>query len=101
MNDKTIHNIEYDEQTPQPEGNKIVPMDINLIKDVEVELTAQVGTSSISVQELFDLQKGSQITLNETLNSPISLYIDNKLIAEGKLVAIGDNFGIEITDIKK
>ena len=99
MSKETMHEIELESQVEQTEGQNIVSMDINLIKDVDVELTAQVGTSTISVNELFNLKKGSHITLNEEVNAPISLFIDGKLIAKGNLVAIDEKFGIEVTEI--
>ncbi|MRX26842.1 FliM/FliN family flagellar motor switch protein [Kangiella sp. HZ709] len=99
MSEETLQQIELESQEESKQGGNIVSMDINLIKDVDVELTAQVGTSTLSVDELFNLKQGSKIKLNEEINTPISLFIDGKLIAKGNLIAVDENFGVEVTEI--
>lgn len=74
-------------------------VDLNLVSHVDVELTALIGTASITLERLFSLKTGDTVKLNEHLNSDITLEIDNKPVALGKLVAVEECFGVEISEV--
>jgi flagellar motor switch protein FliN/FliY len=100
MNDKTIQQIELPEvKQNEVEGEPLVK-NLDLIHHVSVSLEAKIGTASLTVGELFEAKKGSVIKLNETVDQPIELYLNQKLIAKGELVAVGDCFGIKIIEIE-
>ncbi|EUJ10330.1 flagellar motor switch/type III secretory pathway protein [Methylophilaceae bacterium 11] len=84
-----------------PKGNKVIGVDYSAVSDVKVHLEAFIGTASITIQELFDLELGSTVSLNESVDSLILLKLDGKSVAQGTLVVVGDTFGIKITDIVK
>lgn len=68
---------------------------------LKVRLTAQLGTAEISVAELTALQKGATIGLDRLLDQPIDLIAEGHVVAQGTLVAVGDNFGLRITAAPK
>ncbi|MEK6788418.1 MAG: FliM/FliN family flagellar motor switch protein [Pseudomonadota bacterium] len=97
----TAERIELDEAL-SVDNNKAVPLlkrDMSLVKHVMVELTVDVGTAEMSVDALFALKTGDVVTLLQQVNEPMTLRLDGKAVARGSLVAVGDNFGIQIGDI--
>lgn len=70
-----------------------------LIEEVEVLLEAFVGQSRLTVAELHALRPGDSITLDAALNRAVDLKLNNVTIARGELVAVGDNFGVRITEL--
>lgn len=74
---------------------------LDLIQNVKVKINAFLGDGEISVKELFDLKEDSVVKLNQGSDTPIKLFMDDKLIAMGNLVVVGDNFGVQITDVIK
>ena len=95
MNEIELQNIE----SSVGEGDTIVTRDNAVLNAVKVELCAQIGSTSISVEELYSLKKGDMVTLLEKVNEPVKLLLDNQIIAYGKLCVVDDNFAVEITNI--
>jgi flagellar motor switch protein FliN/FliY len=81
-------------------GNNLYNGNLSLIKNLKVRLEVFVGGTEISVGELFDLKENATLTLDRMTNEPLELRLDGKPVARGSLVAVGDNFGICITEIK-
>lgn len=69
--------------------------------NLKVRLTAQLGSTDISVAELTALQKGATLSLDKLLDQPIDLLAEGHVVAQGTLVAVGDNFGLRITSAPK
>lgn len=80
-------------------SKKIVDKDINLIGHIDVTISVNIGTATIPVEQLFALKQGDVLALNQTLSSPVTVMINEKVIATAELVAVEDNFGIKIIDI--
>jgi flagellar motor switch protein FliN/FliY len=68
---------------------------------LKVQLSARLGQTEISVSDLAALQKGSTLKLDRLLNEPIELLAEGHVVAQGTLVAIGDQFGLRITAAPK
>ncbi len=71
----------------------------NLILDVELELSAILGETDITLQKVLDLTKGSIIKLDNKTTEPIKLLANGSEIARGEVVIIEDKFGIRVTDV--
>jgi len=95
MNEIELQNIE----SSVGEGDPIVTRDNAVLNTVKVDLSAQIGSTTISVEELYNLKKGDMLSLTEKLNEPVKLLLDNQVIAHGKLCVVDDNFAVEITNI--
>lgn len=80
---------------------KSIGADYSVVSDVKVSIEAYIGSTDITIKELFDLKLGSILALNESVESPITLKLDGKPVANGLLVVVGDNFGIKVTEIVK
>lgn len=97
----TVERIELDE-AQSVENKKAAPLnkrDMSLVKHVVVELTIDVGTAEMSVDALFALKAGDVVKMLQQVNEPMTLRLDGKAVARGSLVAVDDNFGIQLTDI--
>lgn len=96
----TVENLELEELVAGKSSGKVaLPPDIELIKHVQVSLTATIGSADVSVEKLFSLRDGDVLPLKERVNEPVTLYIGDRAVARGQLVAVEDNFGVEITEI--
>ena len=73
--------------------------DLSMVGHVKVKLDAVIGDCEIPVSELMALSKGDVLTLLAGLDDPITLWLDDRPIARGELVAVDDNFGVRITEV--
>lgn len=72
---------------------------LDILLDVKVKVTVQLGSCQLPMREVMELQPGSVIQLNQAANDPVGLYVNDKLIAFGEVVVVEDNFGIKITEL--
>jgi flagellar motor switch protein FliN/FliY len=72
---------------------------LDLLLDVEMEVTAELGRTRMTIRELLSLSPGAIIELDRTAGSPADLLVNGRLIASGEVVIIDENFGLRITDI--
>ncbi len=77
----------------------MVPIDKELLRGVEVSLDALLGRGRMTAEALMGLARGSVIALDSSLADHVELYLNDALIARGEIVAVGDNFGVRITEI--
>ncbi|WP_447726054.1 FliM/FliN family flagellar motor C-terminal domain-containing protein [Sphingomonas koreensis] len=71
----------------------------HIIEKVGIELEALLGTARMTVAELSALQPGDAITLETALNQAVELRLGDAIVARGELVAVGEKFGIRLTEI--
>lgn len=87
--------------TESAKGGKPLDKNYSIVSDVKVNLEAFIGSANLTIKELFDLQMGSVVELNESIDTSLVLMLDGKPVASGALVVVGDNFGIKVTEIVK
>ncbi|MFW6273576.1 MAG: flagellar motor switch phosphatase FliY [Halanaerobium sp.] len=101
-------NIEQEEkvdvksaQFPEFENNETQPLPNNmqLIKDVPLEVTVRLGKSVMKIRDILDLGDGSIIELDKLAGEPVDLLVNGKLVAKGEVVVIDENFGFRVKDI--
>ncbi len=69
------------------------------VGNVEVKLCAELGRAKLALKDVIEYDSGSIIALDKTENEPINIYVDDILIAKGKIVAIEDSYGVQIVEI--
>lgn len=74
---------------------------IDLIMDVPLEVTVELGRTSKSIQEILDFAPGTIIELNKIAGEPIDVLVNGKYLAKGEVVVIEESFGVRITEIIK
>jgi len=72
---------------------------IDLLLDVPLEVTVELGRTRMQIREILELGKGSIVELEKVAGEPVEIYVNGKLIARGEVVTIDENFGVKITDI--
>lgn len=74
---------------------------IDLIMDVPLEVTVELGRTTKSIKEILDFTPGTIIELNKLAGEPIDVLVNGKFVAKGEVVVIEENFGIRVTEIIK
>ena len=72
---------------------------MDIVMDVKVSVTVQLGTAELPMKEVVELSPGAQIQLKQNAKDPVSLLVNGKLIAHGEVVVVDDKFGLKITEI--
>ena len=73
--------------------------DIDLIMDIPVKLTVELGRTRMTIKELLRLKQGSVVALDGLAGEPLDILINGYLIAQGEVVVVADKYGVRITDI--
>ncbi|GLR10999.1 flagellar motor switch protein FliN [Mixta theicola] len=73
--------------------------DIDLIMDIPVKLTVELGRTKMTIKELLRLSQGSVVALEGLAGEPLDILINGYLIAQGEVVVVNDKYGVRITDI--
>jgi flagellar motor switch protein FliN/FliY len=72
---------------------------LDMLHDVEMEVSAELGRTRMAVRELLSLSPGAIVELDRAAGSPADLLVNGRLIARGEVVVVDENFGIRITEI--
>jgi len=85
----------------QPEAGAAPTGDINLevVLDIPVTLSMEVGRSKISIRNLLQLNQGSVVELERATGEPLDVYVNGTLVAHGEVVVVNEKFGIRLTDV--
>jgi flagellar motor switch protein FliN len=73
--------------------------DIDLILDIPVQLTVELGRTKIAIKNLLQLAQGSVVELDGLAGEPMDVFVNGYLIAQGEVVVVNDKFGIRLTDV--
>ncbi len=73
--------------------------DIDMILDIPVQLTVELGRTKIAIKNLMQLAQGSVVELDGLAGEPMDVLVNGCLIAQGEVVVVNDKFGIRLTDI--
>ncbi len=73
--------------------------DFGMILDIPVNLTVELGRTSIAIRNLLQLAHGSVVELEGLAGEPMNVLVNGTLIAQGEVVVVNDKFGIRLTDI--
>ncbi|MFC3285182.1 flagellar motor switch protein FliN [Litchfieldella rifensis] len=105
---------EADDPTPSPQaenaGDKVFkPLDkgeksgamrdLEMVMDIPVKLTVELGRTRITIKQLLELAQGSVVELDGLAGEPMDILINGYLIAQGEVVVVDDKYGIRITEI--
>lgn len=82
-----------------PTGDFAMPRGIDLILDIPLEVTVELGRVRMLIKDVLELSSGSIIELDRVAGEPVDLLVNGRLIAKGEVVVIEDNFGIRLTEI--
>jgi flagellar motor switch protein FliN/FliY len=84
---------------PLPATGSEARPNIDVILDVPVTLSLEVGRAQMSVGRLLRLNQGSVVELDRNAGDPLDVYVNGALVARGEIVIVNDKFGIRLTDV--
>ena len=73
--------------------------DLSRIQNIQIEVTAELGRTTIPIQELMEVTEGSVLELNREINSPVDLCAQGTPLATGEVIVVDGNFAIRITQV--
>jgi len=76
-----------------------IPQNLDMILDIPVQLTVELGRTKIAIRNLLQLAQGSVVELEGLAGEPMDVLVNGCLIAQGEVVVVNDKFGIRLTDI--
>lgn len=88
----------FEKLAPSGEGAAAVH-DIDLIMDIPVHLTVELGRTKIPIRHILQLAQGSVVELDGLAGEPMDVLVNGCLIAQGEVVVVNEKFGIRLTDI--
>src|SRR5262249_42312548 len=72
---------------------------LDLIMDVSMRVTVELGRSTMTVEDVLALGPGSVVELNKLAGEPVDILVNDQLIARGEVVVVDENFGVRVTEI--
>ena len=82
-----------------PAGGSAMRRGLELLRDVNMDVTAQIGSTRMTISELLALTEGAVVELDRAAGAPADLLVNGHLIARGEVVVIDENFALRITEI--
>jgi len=86
-------NLDAETPAEQPDLN------MDVILDVPVTLSMEVGRTKVPIRNLLQLNQGSVVELDREAGEPLDVFVNGTLIAHGEVVVVNDKFGIRLTDV--
>ena len=93
--------VQFQNFAPMGATQFVQPENMDLIMDVPLEVTVELGRANKSIKEILDFSPGTIIELNKLAGEPVDVLVNGKLVARGEVVVIEESFGIRITEIVK
>jgi flagellar motor switch protein FliN/FliY len=72
---------------------------INMLMDVNLQFTVELGRTQMPVKNVLELQKGSVVELDRVAGEPVDIFVNEHLMARGEVVVVDDKFGVRITEL--
>lgn len=83
----------------QADGKASIMNELDMILDIPVQISVELGRTKITIKNLLQLAHGSVVELDAMAGEPMGVFVNGTLIAQGEVVVVNDKFGIRLTDI--
>ncbi|NLG69783.1 MAG: flagellar motor switch protein FliN [Firmicutes bacterium] len=92
-----VHPVRFGELEPEPAGD--ASGNLELLLDVSVTLSVEIGRARLTLGEVMALRRGSVIELDKLAGEPADIIVNGKLVARGEVVLLDEKFGVKVNDI--
>ncbi|MBT3306634.1 MAG: flagellar motor switch protein FliN [Alphaproteobacteria bacterium] len=90
-----------DEDQTSGEESEKPTTEMEVLMDVEVEITAVLGTSMMPISQILKLGRGAVVELNRGVGEDIEVHANNRVVAKGEVIVVDDRLGVTMTEIIK
>ncbi len=97
--DANVEPAAFDELVADSAGISDEDVNLNVIMDIPVDLSMEIGRTKISIRNLLQLNQGSIVELDRLAGEPLDVMVNGTLIAHGEVVVVNERFGIRLTDV--
>ncbi|MDR2050601.1 MAG: flagellar motor switch protein FliN [Deltaproteobacteria bacterium] len=94
--DASFKDLTEEAKAPRVDSDR---RDLDFILDIPLDVSAELGRTSLLINELLQLGQGSVVELAKMAGEPLEVYVNGKLVARGEAVVINEKFGVRLTDI--
>ena len=91
--------VEKQHEKKASSANSSEDLNLDVILDVPVTLSMEIGRTQINIRNLLQLNQGSVIELERAAGEPLDVYVNGTLIAQGEVVVVNERFGVRLTDV--
>jgi flagellar motor switch protein FliN len=102
MEEQAVAEAAVSKVETQPLGNESVQqgeVNLDVILDIPVTISMEIGRTRISIRNLLQLNQGSVIELDRLAGEPMDVLVNGTLVAHGEVVVVNEKFGIRLTDV--
>lgn len=99
-------NTEIEEKTvgtmtekPASKSESFNESNIELLLDVSLRVTVELGRTRMKLSQILELQHGSVVELDRLAGDPVDIFVNDRMVAHGEVVVVDDKFGVRITDM--
>ncbi len=97
--DEAMPSAEFDSLEDTAEGPAGVEANMDVILDIPVTISMEIGRTHISIRNLLQLNQGSVVELDRLAGEPMDVLVNGTLVAHGEVVVVNEKFGIRLTDV--
>ncbi|UJL47947.1 flagellar motor switch phosphatase FliY [Virgibacillus sp. NKC19-16] len=98
QNNATIQEATFSEFN-QVELNKTEQRNLDMLLDIPLKVTVELGRTKRNIKDILDLAPGSIVELDKLAGEPVDILVNEKLVARGEVVVIDENFGVRVSDV--
>lgn len=82
------------EQTPP---NRSIKKNLDIMQDISMHVSVELGRTKSSIREIMDFEKGSIVELDKIAGEQVEIFVNGKFVAKGEVIVIEDKFGVRVT----
>ena len=99
MSEQDVKPVQLDQLGGEVSNTSGLGSDLELIMDIPVTLSMELGNTEIAIRNLLQLTQGSVVELDRFAGEPLDVLVNGTLIAHGEVVVVNDKYGIRLTDV--
>lgn len=100
MSEEVTHEEQQDMAQEHPlQSRSASAKNLEVVLDIPVKLSMEVGSTNISIRKLLQLSKGSIVELTRSAGEPLDVLVNGTLVATGEVVVVNEKFGVRLIDV--